>query len=97
MKVRYIITWRASCFKRRNHATKTDEWAGEEDFEKLYVQPLPIGATRVMQRGIFRVTCRVMLCQKVEIQEPLLRPAAVPSFPEFSATPSQPNMPRTHA
>jgi hypothetical protein len=83
VKVRYIVTWRASCFKRRNHSTKTDEWVGEDDREKLYVQPLSIGTTRVMQRGIFRVTCRVMLCQKVEVQEPLLRPAVAPSFPAY--------------
>lgn len=89
MKIRYIITWRAQGFQTNAHG-----WVAEEDFEKLYVQPLVIGTARTMQRGIYRVPCRVMLCQKVDVEEPLLRPAAPPQIPEFPARPWRPNMPR---
>lgn len=96
--VRYIVTWRAPVYHHLiSGKTVSYEQHGEEDFMKLYVEPIQIGTKRFMKRRHLRkIECRVVMCQKVEVEVPLLRPAVAPcSF--GSLLPSRPNKPASMA
>lgn len=92
--VRYIVTWRCPVLHHIiSGTTVTYEQHGEEDFMKLYVEPLQIGTKRFMKRRhIRKQECRVVMCQKVEVEVPLLRPAAAPCATDY-LRPIKPNKP----